>query len=108
MTESAERKPNFTNEQALRLWATYIKRWGELLHDRVMADAERCEVLDSLDQAYLRAFWQGLTSKLNRINTEPLSVPAETQEALDSMWNTIALQFGFIYSLVRRLRVLHG
>ncbi len=95
MTDSSENKPTLTDEQVLILWATFIKKWGELVHDQVMADAERCGSLDTFDGAYLRAFWQSITGKLRKLNTDPLPVPAKTQAELDSMWNTIALEFGF-------------
>lgn len=95
MTESETSRPTFTDPEAIQLWATYIKRWGELLYDQAMADARRCESLDRFEQAYLLAFWQGLASKVKRLNTNPLSVPAKTSDELDRMWKTIALEFNF-------------
>lgn len=93
MTDSEKKHPTFTDAQALRLWGTYLKRWGELVHDKIMSEAQRCESLSPYEQAYLRAFWQGLASKVNRLNTDPLSVPAQTREELERMWKTIALEF---------------
>ena len=87
--------PKLTDEQGIRLWAVYFKRWGELLLDKVMADADRCAALEPLDQAYLRAFWQATTERLNRINTDPLPVPQTTREELALAWKTICLESGW-------------
>lgn len=95
MTEPPDNRPKFTHQQALRLWATFVKRWGELIHDQMMTDAERCGGLDEFEQAYLRAFWQTLTGRLRKLNTHPLPFPARTQTEVDSMWNVMALEFGF-------------
>jgi hypothetical protein len=88
-------RPSLTDEEAVRLWALYFKRWGELLHDQVLADAERCKSLDKFDQSYLRAFWQGVSRKLRRIDRKPVSVPPKTIQELDIVWKTIRREFGF-------------
>lgn len=95
MPTPSTQRPMLTDQQAIRLWAVYIKRWGELLHDKVMADADRCATLEPLDQAYLRAFWQATTGKLQRINTIPLPVPQTTQEELALAWKTICIESGW-------------
>jgi very-short-patch-repair endonuclease len=95
MSNSVQPHQGFTDEEKLRLWATYIKRWGELIHDSMLADAERCATLDTFDQTYLRAYWQGVARKVRRIATEPQSVPTKTKKELDLAWRTIRLELGF-------------
>ena len=78
MTESPDNRPKFSDQQALRLWAAYVKSWGKLLSDRMMADAKRCEGLGEFEQAYLRAFWQDRMGRLRKLNIDPLPIPART------------------------------
>jgi len=47
-----------TNDQAIRLCATFLKRWTELVVDEMERDCSRLDALDLLDQLYLRAKWE--------------------------------------------------
>jgi very-short-patch-repair endonuclease len=91
--QSTNTSEKITHTQAILLWATYIKRWGELVYQEATADMQRCQTLDPFDQAYLHAFWQNIGRKIRNLKATPLRTPAENKAQLDTMWRTIALEF---------------